>query len=293
MNACLPAGTRSVRLVLLLAAAATAGLALAATPASADLVMHHSLAWLVTRSDHIVEGDVLAVRPAPKRPGFQHIVLRSTGTPIKGRLGRRTRFTPRPELTLLTRGLRPPVGARVVLFTRGISLPTTCGRDPRTGKLHRYPGQVVFRALDPRTGYALPRRDFTVTRGLDPVVAALREDVRLESRRPLTLATRRRRVFLPVPQRSALGGGVHENASLVVPRDGVTERQLVAMTRSPSAADRVLGATLLEPFESRETIRLLLALRHDGARIGRQRLPWVRRAAERVLRRWRVPLPPL
>jgi len=250
-----------------------------AGPSRADMVTHHSLEWLVSSSDHVVDGEVSAVRPHPRRTDRRLLVLKVRRPRLKG-------GTPR-SFSAQVPGRGPTVGQRVIIFTRTIYAPGSCGPDPRTGKTLLHPQQLVTAMIDGRRNWTVPTRDFRRVQGVKTLRRLIKKMAKTEGVK--------RSVGLPVPPDSELGGNDRFNtATLIVPRDAETERYVLGLIGSRAAADRVLGAQLLVHYESAANIRTLLKLRDDPAVIGGKdgkTVRWVRASAEATLKRWKVPLP--
>lgn len=235
-----------------------------ARPAEADTVTRYALEWLVASSEHVVEGEVVSLKAVPGQRELLSVSLKTTRPALKGSSSK--------GFTAVLAGKRLTRGPRVIIFTKTEYAPGSCGRDPRTGKLHLFPRQRITRVLTGANRWVVPTRDFQQTRGL----ADLKRRIRAAAR----TVSAKRSIALPIPTGSPIAGGPLDSGTLIVPRDRVTEKLLKSWIASKVADRRIQGITLLEAYESRPNIRLLLKLRRE---------PALRQAAERVLRIWNIP----
>lgn len=254
---------------------------LVTSAAQADTATLHSLEWLVVSNDYVAHGEVISRKPVRGRPGDFVLTLKNIGPPLKGNKG--------DLFAAVVQGPQPAVGQEVVVFTRRRFSPSSCGRDPQTGKLSGSWEQVVTRVLDGSHGWTAPTRDFQQVHSLE----AMLERIRAAASEPRTMHS----VRVPVPRDTPLGrvlGDVLGDTGLVLPRDAATERYVLTLLASREASDRVLGTQLLRDFESVANIKRLLALRDDPTTVLRNGTPhpWVRESAELTLTAWGVPFEP-
>ncbi|MBW2703691.1 MAG: hypothetical protein JRF33_22975 [Deltaproteobacteria bacterium] len=253
------------------------GCALFSSSTKADIETIYSLEWLVASHDYVVDGIVSDRRAIPGQRDQFFLTLKTSGLRLKGSIAE--------SFTAVIFGTKPTVGQRVIVFSKTEYAASSCGRDPKTGKLEFFPRQHITRFLDGSNHWFLPSRDFERIEGID----ALEKRIRLVARGPVA----RRSIRLPVPPSSELGAGRITNAPvLVVPRDAASESYLHKLIGSKLPDDRTLGVVLLKEYESVANIRLLLSLRNDPATVlvdGEMFYP-VRDAANHVLEIWEVPL---